>query len=108
MRHQRAKRTVSARGESEWPRLEADEKPAHTEPGLFDAFDVQLDAPCIDCREDSRRADLFAQALLALAELPGLGFKGLRRVVSVFGDNLPEALEAGRDDLRARLENNKV
>jgi predicted Rossmann fold nucleotide-binding protein DprA/Smf involved in DNA uptake len=50
----------------------------------------------------------FGQSLLALYDINGLGRKGLRALVSVFGDNLGEVWESDQKRLQKLLEGAKV
>jgi predicted Rossmann fold nucleotide-binding protein DprA/Smf involved in DNA uptake len=58
--------------------------------------------------EAPRKIPTFGQSLLALYDINGLGRKGLRALVSVFGDNLGEVLESDQKRLQKLLEDAKL
>jgi predicted Rossmann fold nucleotide-binding protein DprA/Smf involved in DNA uptake len=58
--------------------------------------------------EEPRKMPTFGQSLLALYDIEGLGRKGLRSLVTVFGDDLGKVWESEQKFLQKLLENAKL
>ncbi len=83
--------------------------PPPTQPTLFDRPD-DSPPPDQEAAKEIKPGGMvsFALALLALGNVKGIGFKGLKKLVGVLKDQLPELLECPRDNVLELLERCKI